>query len=213
MDWAICKIEGHRVGDNITPCQTHVCRKTSHVIPGGRVFAVGRTSGLQDGIINGCLTNLRFWDGDSVSRESDEWSIIKPESMPDEKWATAGMGVSGDSGAWVLEAGTDNVVGQLWGRDFQEEGNSFGQIITYFTPILDILDDIYERTKASQIYLYTGLKGSEKETAKKRANLIGNCPPIGIFPRESTMLHLATSQDSSQIEMDTAQIYVSEKGK
>jgi hypothetical protein len=113
----------------------------------------------------------------------------------------------------VLETGTDSVVGQLWGRDFQEEGNSFGQIITYFTPILDILDDIYERTKASQISLYTSRKAGEKETDEKQANLIGNSPPIGIFPREPTLLHLATSQDSSRIEMDTAQIYVSGKEK
>ncbi|CZR53885.1 uncharacterized protein PAC_03767 [Phialocephala subalpina] len=97
-----------------------------------------------------------------VSRESDEWAIIRPDSMSEESWVTDGIGVPRDSGAWVLETGTDHVVGQVWGRDFQEDDDSFGQIITYFTPIVDIFDDICETTKANRISLYLGGDGNEQ---------------------------------------------------
>jgi hypothetical protein len=45
MDWAICKVDKRRVGYNISPCENHLCQDTSPVVPGGAVFAIGRTSG------------------------------------------------------------------------------------------------------------------------------------------------------------------------
>ena len=71
-----------------------------------------------------------------------------------------GIGVSGDSGASILEDETDNLVGQVWGRDFQEgsDNSDTGEIITYFTPIQDIFDDIIEETRATDIFISSNRK-------------------------------------------------------
>jgi hypothetical protein len=211
MDWAICKVEAHRLGSNTSPCQKHVCRNTSQVIPGGSVFAIGRTSGRQEGIINGCMTNLRFWEHEFLSRESDEWAVIRPDLMSEESWATGGIGVSGDSGAWVLETGTDNVIGQVWGRDFQEDHDSLGQIITYFTPMLDIFDDILEITKASRISLYISEDGHEQGSGQKQETL---ADPIRHGMRlDEPAINRGMSRDLKTIELVTALIHVSDSEK
>ena len=62
MDWALCTIGRNRIGSNMTPCGKHTCRDTSPVNPGAAVFSVGRTSGRQNGVINGCTTRLFFRD-------------------------------------------------------------------------------------------------------------------------------------------------------
>jgi hypothetical protein len=205
MDWAICKVEAHRLGSNTSPCQKHICRNTSQVIPGGSVFAIGRTSGRQEGIINGCMTNLRFWEHEFLSRESDEWAVIRLDLMSEESWATGGIGVSGDSGAWVLETGTDNVIGQVWGRDFQEDHDSLGQIITYFTPILDIFDDILEITKASRISLYINEDGHEQGSGQKQETL---ADPIRHGMRlDEPAINRGMSRDLKTIELVTALTY------
>jgi hypothetical protein len=38
MDWAFCKVEGSRVGCNVTPCNTRSCQNVMGVVPGGDVF-------------------------------------------------------------------------------------------------------------------------------------------------------------------------------
>ncbi|KAG4444406.1 hypothetical protein IFR05_000171 [Cadophora sp. M221] len=89
-------------------------------------------------------------------RVGSNMSLWSPRSGPFydqlQNWVTTGIGVSGDSGAWIVEHGTDSLVGQLWGRDFHERSSGDdGEIITYFTPILDIFDDIREFTGAAEI--------------------------------------------------------------
>lgn len=160
MDWAVCKIDSARIGSNVTPCEKHWCRDASPVVPGAAVFSVGRTTGCQDGIVNGDMTRLFLSDDDGEYRESDEWSVVRSHSTPEQTWVRSGIGASGDSGAWILEASTDNVIGQLWGRDFKiaysneagdEDGDEDGNIITYFTPIHEIFDDIKDFTGAAQV--------------------------------------------------------------
>jgi hypothetical protein len=97
MDWAICKVGKRRVGYNISPCENHLCQDTSPVVPGGAVFAIGRTSGHQNGTINGSTTSLFLRNDDGSYRESEEWVVLRSVSQAEETWATNGIGVSGDS--------------------------------------------------------------------------------------------------------------------
>ncbi|KAF8864377.1 hypothetical protein BDZ45DRAFT_685160 [Acephala macrosclerotiorum] len=209
MDWAICQIAEDRLGSNSSPCRQHACQKTSQITPGESVFAFGRTSGRQEGLINGCLTNLRFWEDDMVSRESDEWAIIKPDSMSEESWVTHGIGVSGDSGAWVLETGSDHVVGQVWGRDFQEDDDSFGQIITYFTPILDIFDDISDITKAKRVSLYVSEDGNEQGNDKIQ-EIFAADHSQDVMPKLHPEKDPEIQKDLKAIDLATARIHVSQ---
>jgi hypothetical protein len=174
MDWAICKVEKRRVGSNISPCQNHRCQGISAVTPGGAVFAIGRTSGQQSGNINGSKSYLFLRNDDGDYRVSEEWAVLRPESQEEDTWATNGIGVSGDSGAWILEKGTDNLIGQLWGRDFQEEnGNDeTGEIITYFTPAMDMFDDILQSTGASEISISSNGKPDKEDKQKGKEKVI-----------------------------------------
>ena len=174
MDWAICKVDKRRVGSNISPCQNHHCQGISAVTPGGAVFAIGRTSGQQSGNINGDKSYLLLRDDDGDYRVSEEWAILRPESQEEDTWVTNGIGVSGDSGAWILEQGTDNLIGQLWGRDFQEgNGNDgTGEIITYFTPTLDMFDDIRQSTGAIEISISSNGRPNKEDKQKGKEKVI-----------------------------------------
>jgi hypothetical protein len=67
-----------------------------------------------------------------------------------------------------LEDGTDNLVGQVWGRDFQDgSGNDdAGEIIAYFTPIQDIFDDIIQYTDATEISISSNGKPNKEDEKK-----------------------------------------------
>ena len=158
MDWAICKVNRNRLGHNVTPCGMHKCLETSAVTPGAPVFAVGRTSGHQYGTVNGSKTRLLLRCEDGQYRKSDEYSILQirrsSNSEPEISWIENGIGVPGDSGAWILDHTRNNVIGQLWGRDCKRIGlDSNRSIITYFTPIQDIFEDIKELTGATKVSL------------------------------------------------------------
>jgi hypothetical protein len=156
MDWAICKVDESRRGYNITPCSAHWCRGVTTVVPNREIMAVGRTSGQQEGIVDGCPRFLSLRNEDGTYRHSEEWAIFSNSVSAESNWVTSGIGVSGDSGAWVLEKETSNVIGLIWGRDYEEgEKENDGEIFTYFTPILDIFDDIRELTGATKIAIST----------------------------------------------------------
>jgi hypothetical protein len=176
MDWAICKVEQRRVGSNISPCENHLCQELSPVTPGRAVFAIGRTSGQQRGNINGSTTYLFLRNNDGSYRVSEECTVLRPESQREDIWVTNGIGVSGDSGAWIMEEGTDNLVGQVWGRDFQDGGGTddTGEIITYFTPIQDIFDDILESTGATEISISSSGTPDKEDKQKGKGRVSGH---------------------------------------
>ena len=62
----------------------------------------------------------------------------------EEGWIESGIGISGDSGAAILDQETDHLYGHLWGRNEYRAGRSTPRV-TYFTPIDDIFDDIEEK--------------------------------------------------------------------
>ncbi|TPX17852.1 uncharacterized protein E0L32_002953 [Thyridium curvatum] len=130
--------------------QSHQClqalvTQTSTVTPGADVISTGRTSGCQRGQV--CEVPA-YISGDAVGngtgRATREWYIEEPFADDDDgdAWIRGGIGVPGDSGAAVVDAETNALLGHLWGRNKYFGG---GPRHAYFTPINDVLDDIQEK--------------------------------------------------------------------
>ncbi|KAH8174929.1 hypothetical protein LIA77_06348 [Sarocladium implicatum] len=124
------------------PEREAVVRETSAIVPGAAVISSGRTSGYGSGQI--CeIPAYVSGEENGTQKATREWFI--EEAYPfdnEEEWIRGGIGVSGDSGAAVIDAETKCLVGQLWGR------NKYwgpGPRHTFFTPIADIFDDIQEK--------------------------------------------------------------------
>ncbi|KAK7754409.1 hypothetical protein SLS62_003702 [Diatrype stigma] len=119
----------------------------SAVTPGAVVCSTGRTSGHQRGMV--CEVPA-YMSGtkNTTGKATREWFIEEEfndddeEGDDDDAWIRGGIGVPGDSGAGVVDAETHALVGQLWGRN-RYYGS--GPRHAYFTPILDVIDDIQEK--------------------------------------------------------------------
>ncbi|KAI5859833.1 hypothetical protein GGS23DRAFT_607259 [Durotheca rogersii] len=112
------------------------------VVPGATACSTGRTSGFQHGQV--CEIPA-YLDGaeNGTGKASREWYIEEPHPYDDEdSWIRGGIGVEGDSGAAIVDCESNSLVGQLWGRN---RYHGPGPRWAYFTPILDIFDDIQER--------------------------------------------------------------------
>jgi len=123
-------------------------RTIGAISPGSVVTVSSRTSGYQRGVV--CEIPA-YLDGASNSNGTGiatrEWFIEDFSSEEDDnEWIRSGVGVPGDSGAAIVDADTNTLIGQLWGR------NNYwgrGQRIAFFTPISDVLDDVQERCRLS----------------------------------------------------------------
>ncbi|TLS23756.1 uncharacterized protein PpBr36_06528 [Pyricularia pennisetigena] len=120
--------------------------RSGSIIPGGTVITTGRTSGYQHGEICEIPAYLSSSDlANGTGYATREWFIQEPTSLDDEDvWIRGGVGVKGDSGAAVVDADSNELIGQLWGRN-QYWGS--GPRHTFFTPIADIFDDIHEKCR------------------------------------------------------------------
>jgi hypothetical protein len=117
-------------------------KSTSAVISGASVVSSGRTSGYQRGQV--CeIPAYVSGEENGTDKATREWFIEEPFPYDDEEaWIRGGIGVEGDSGAAIVDADTNCLIGQLWGR------NRYwgpGPRQTFFTPIADIFDDIQEK--------------------------------------------------------------------
>ncbi|KEY65411.1 hypothetical protein S7711_04309 [Stachybotrys chartarum IBT 7711] len=149
MDWALTSADASRANMlRRFPSETQpvleepLVRSASAIIPGASIISSGRTSGHQRGQI--CeVPAYVSGEENGTQKATREWYV--EEGYPfenEEAWIRGGIGVEGDSGAAVVDADTNSLVGQLWGR------NAYwgpGPRITYFTPIADIFDDIQEK--------------------------------------------------------------------
>jgi hypothetical protein len=114
------------------------------------VYAMARTSGYSLGFTSD-VPGVRRYKG----QERRDWTVrqYSPFKLPREgqasspwqtvrQWVTSGIGVPGDSGAWLIQRSDDAVVGLIWGRN-HDSGNPFEKVrFAYFTPIVDILADL-----------------------------------------------------------------------
>lgn len=128
--------------DTQAPVKEPLIKSTTAIIPGAPVVSSGRTSGYQRGQI--CeIPAYVSGEENGTQKATREWFIEEPYPCDNEEaWIRGGIGVEGDSGAAVVDADTNALVGQVWGR------NRYwgpGPRHTFFTPIADIFDDIQEK--------------------------------------------------------------------
>jgi hypothetical protein len=148
-DWALISASSSRA--NILrrfPSETQALSKealvksTAPIVPGAAVVSSGRTSGYQRGQV-GEIPAYVSGEQNGTHKATREWFIEEPHPYDNEDaWIRGGIGVEGDSGAAVIDAETNCLLGQLWGR------NRYwgpGPRHTFFTPIADIFDDIQEK--------------------------------------------------------------------
>lgn len=84
---------------------------------------------------------------------SAPWQTLK-------QWVTSGIGVPGDSGAWLIRRSDNALLGLIWGRnhDYGDPLEPARVRLTYFTPIIDIIEDVRENHASGEeisLPLYT----------------------------------------------------------
>ncbi len=108
------------------------------------VHSVARTSGYSTGRTSEArgLYSIQMANGNR--RVTREWSVGRAVPQTEDDWVTGGMGVTGDSGSFVveMESGTNAFYGMIWAR-YPPFGS--GERIAHFTPFMDIAADIRER--------------------------------------------------------------------
>lgn len=117
------------------------------------VYALARTSGYSLGFTSD-VPGIQKLEG--VLRR--EWTVrqyspsrwdpaihLEPPWQSIKSWVTSGIGVQGDSGAWLMRRSDNAVIGLIWARN-HNHGTPVERVrLTYITPIVDILADITER--------------------------------------------------------------------
>jgi hypothetical protein len=154
MDW--CLIGPIPKGMNFVPVPSfHMNRviavQTTAAVEGNtEVYAMARTSGYSLGFTSDTPGLLSY-----SGRLQREWTVrqYSPFKRPKEslvsapwqtlkQWVTSGIGVPGDSGAWLVRRSDNALIGFIWGRN-HDCGNPLERVrLTYFTPMIDILADI-----------------------------------------------------------------------
>ncbi|KAF2004023.1 hypothetical protein P154DRAFT_519611 [Amniculicola lignicola CBS 123094] len=140
---------------------------------GLNVHCFGRTTGLQGGMVGAAMSSVRIYRRKTFSRS---WHVA------------GGFGVGGDSGAWVIQNGTHQVIGHVLAWCDRNR-------IAYICPMEVLLEDIKRTLGARRIYLpgsveearylssslkmITGKEGStveELELGVDGLNIIGAVP-------------------------------------
>jgi len=149
VDWALCSASSQqrnflRIPAGVGEGPTDPITSISDVFSGTSIYSTGRTSGLQRGSV-GLSPEAVSPKINGTGKITREWFVEEPYPYDDETgWTESGIGVSGDSGAPIIDSEKEAICGQLWGRNVYEKNQS-GPRITYFTPITDLFDDIQEK--------------------------------------------------------------------
>lgn len=128
--------------------------ETSAMIEGNtEVYALGRTSGYSLGFTSDMPGILKM---EGVIRR--EWTVrqyspsnwdaathMDPSWQSVKHWVTSGIGMPGDSGAWLMRRSDNAVLALIWARN-HNHGSPVERVrLTYVTPMVDILQDIKAR--------------------------------------------------------------------
>jgi hypothetical protein len=81
------------------------------------------------------------------NRFTEEWTVLRDPQSSLKDWITGGIGVDGDSGAWIIDRDSGALYGMVWGRD------RIKHPICLFSPILDIIADIKEQNRVKMVSL------------------------------------------------------------
>jgi hypothetical protein len=136
--------------------------KSAMIEANTEVYALARTSGYSLGFtcdVPGVQrlegSYRREWTVRQYSPSNwDRSTYLEPPWQSVRKWVTSGIGVPGDSGAWLMRRSDNAVIGLIWARN-HNHGSPFEVErirLTYITPIVDVLADIRERV-AEQVTL------------------------------------------------------------
>jgi hypothetical protein len=144
MDWALVRIAGWPLN-----MSTHIggySRDLKMPPPddlgiGKREKAIGRTTAMQKGIISPfACTNF--------DRRDEHGRVVPYQEYPMMRERDDDvLGYKGDSGSFIIGEKTNYVSGVLWGGDL----DTMDKI--YFVPMLDMVDDIKEKSGAQQVSL------------------------------------------------------------
>ncbi|OHF02027.1 hypothetical protein CORC01_02606 [Colletotrichum orchidophilum] len=127
--------------DTLLPLKQILLKTTSDVVPRATVVSTGRMSDQQRGKVCEIPAYISA-DQNGAGTATREW-FIEPCPYDDiEGWIPGGIGGEGDNGPAIVDAKTNALVGQVWGRN---KYFGSGPRLTFFTPIGDLFDDIQER--------------------------------------------------------------------
>ncbi|CRK25935.1 hypothetical protein BN1708_014367 [Verticillium longisporum] len=170
MDWAVIDIQGP--GQNVIPTPSFAHTSEGHVVTDfaevsgtTEVYGVGRTSGYSLAYTSD-VPGLQYFNGGyhrewtvrqhTLSTEATHQlseggletlcSDLEDQMRSTEEWITGGVGVPGDSGAWLMTRDGDRVIGHVWARS-TSYGPINNQRLTYFTPFVDLKADIEEKSQ------------------------------------------------------------------
>jgi hypothetical protein len=132
LDFNSGDVDGYGAGEFIL--------ETDHVNPNAEVYFVGQGSGLSRGVVNASRALVSI-DGN----QTFEWTIV----MDNQK---SPFSYAGDSGAAVVERGTNKLVGHIWAQRAE---------VMLFTPIEAIFADIKQKLHAEQVGLSVNTFGSD----------------------------------------------------
>jgi hypothetical protein len=168
MDWALFSIDQwpHPLSSHIQSISKGL--NFSNVVPGANVRATGRTSGYQTGQINTAMSLIKHG-----KRFTQEWTIFKNALSSMKEWIEGGIGVDGDSGAWIIDQNTAAIYGMAWGRH-----RVTTRPICLFSPIKDIIEDIKEKMKVSTVSLPESSPQSLSTVTGKQKEKPAPTPPI-----------------------------------
>jgi hypothetical protein len=115
---------------------------TSAIRPGSSVYSVGRSSGLQIGVVRRMPTAM---DGawNETGTDTFEWTVEQAlTNEGEEAWRRGGLGIPGDSGAPVFEMERNALVGQVWATAMEDDS---GHRVAYISGWSDIAAHISEK--------------------------------------------------------------------
>jgi hypothetical protein len=132
----------------------HVAVESTARVEGNtEVYAMARTSGYSLGFTSD-VPGLQKISG----KLRREWTVrqyspfkprmdnrVDPPWQSLKQWVTSGIGVPGDSGAWLIRRSDNALMGLIWGRN-HDSGNPVERVrLTYFTPMVDVLAHAQEK--------------------------------------------------------------------
>jgi hypothetical protein len=159
IDWALFQFNSDRMPEgNRIPNGEQFCPEGEYptdCIPtnslgGLKVHGMARTSGLRGGRILEAITSVKIYGRQTPSQS---WQV------------SGGLGVPGDSGAWVLENKTGKACGSILAWSDRKR-------VAYFCPMDVVLDDIKDTLKATWVGFPTNLH-SRINNDNKEMNVVG----------------------------------------
>lgn len=156
IDWALFEFKDDRLpNQNCMPRALDAAERPIHPssvlpatsLPNLEVQCVGRTSGLQAGLIMPALTSVKIYGRTSPSHTYQVTGLPNERSSSDKPRRP--LGLPGDSGAWIVERNNGKVCGHVLAFSQRKR-------VAYICPMDVLLLDIAETLEAAEVRLPGG---------------------------------------------------------